>query len=59
MDLFCSTAPAHMPSVLWDIAYPMLTWDATTGCYIPLMMQKNWRLARLRSTYHQLRRTGR
>eukprot|EP00975_Prorocentrum_lima_P044538 9333312-Prorocentrum_lima.AAC.1 len=34
MDLFCSTAPAQMPSVLWDIAYPMHTWDTTTGCYI-------------------------
>eukprot|EP00975_Prorocentrum_lima_P054716 11471289-Prorocentrum_lima.AAC.1 len=23
-----------MPSVLWDIEYPMHTWDATAGCFI-------------------------
>eukprot|EP00975_Prorocentrum_lima_P043147 9059084-Prorocentrum_lima.AAC.1 len=38
MDLFCSTAPAHMPSVLWDISYSMHTWDATTGCYITSLL---------------------
>eukprot|EP00975_Prorocentrum_lima_P000665 132007-Prorocentrum_lima.AAC.1 len=34
MDLFCSTAPAHMSSVLWDIEYPMHVWDAAARCYI-------------------------
>eukprot|EP00975_Prorocentrum_lima_P023735 4994526-Prorocentrum_lima.AAC.1 len=34
MDLFCSTAPAQMSSVLWDIEYPMHVWDAVTSCYI-------------------------
>eukprot|EP00975_Prorocentrum_lima_P045441 9514565-Prorocentrum_lima.AAC.1 len=58
MDLFCSTALAHMSSVLWDMEYPMHVWDAATSCCAPLLMKKSWRLARSSSTYLQSWRIG-